>query len=68
MIINYFDVFCMFTNPFEAYTPLVVNTYAPIPNAVSNQFFKVIPGWNAQGLNCCRGSNHIQFPQRNAQN
>ncbi len=46
VIINNFNVMDVSIVPFEANSPLVIDSYTVLANSFSFQFFKAIPWWN----------------------
>jgi hypothetical protein len=49
--------------PTEAYSPLIVDTYAVLAESVSGEFLQTIAGWNTEILKRLGGVKDQQFPK-----
>jgi hypothetical protein len=62
MVVHYFNPKRMPIMPFEANSPLVVNSNAPLPTSIARQLFESIGGRDLEVRHTCRAMQHAQLP------
>ncbi len=68
MIIDNRNVVCISTFPYEANTPLIVDSNAMLTGSITLELLKLIRRWNEKGFQLACRSEHFQLPGRKTLN
>ncbi len=56
----------MTVTPDEAHSPLIVDSYAPLPRTIAAEFLQSVRWWNGQVVESCSGVQHAQLAKGDA--